>query len=217
MDTKLAAVTASIRKLREDVDREREERTRADDHTTRLIESATIGGLSLELIGLMWLASATLLGNGVPDELARWLPAARGHYRITTATVQTTGAAASRSACCPSTAPRRASGPAPRRATRPGPSCQPPRRRVSAPSEGFLIPRIPDLHGHADAPLPGRGRKCPQSRDSATGIRLAANLIACPTQGEERTVVPSGAILVVHDDRHDPLKRRAPWDSSAIF
>jgi len=54
------------------VRREREERGAGDDRTTRQIEEVAIGGLHLEVVGLVWLILG-VLGTSIPDEAARLL------------------------------------------------------------------------------------------------------------------------------------------------
>jgi hypothetical protein len=58
--------------VRDDVQRETQERQAAEQRTFRQIEEVAIGGLHLEIVGLVWLFFG-VLGTSIPDEIARWL------------------------------------------------------------------------------------------------------------------------------------------------
>jgi hypothetical protein len=72
MDAELRDLTTKIDRASTALDRERNERKKADDTAIRLIEEATIGGLNLEAVGLLWLTLG-VLGSGFADEIARLL------------------------------------------------------------------------------------------------------------------------------------------------
>ena len=69
LDTKIGDVRSKIGQLEESLRRERDERRTADDRTSRQIEEVAIGGLHLEIVGLLWLTLG-VLGASVPDEVA---------------------------------------------------------------------------------------------------------------------------------------------------
>ena len=69
-DNEIREVSAKIDRTEEDIRKEADERTQADDNITRMIEEATIGGLTLEVVGLLWLTLG-VLGQGCPDEIAK--------------------------------------------------------------------------------------------------------------------------------------------------
>ncbi len=69
-----------IGRTEDGVRKEADERKRADDSITRVIEEATIGGLNLEVVGLFWLALG-VLGQGLPDEIAKLIALVGGGRR----------------------------------------------------------------------------------------------------------------------------------------
>jgi len=70
MDAELRDLATKINRVRTDLGAERDERKKADDTALRLIEEATIGGLNLEAVGVVWLMLG-LFGAGFADEVAR--------------------------------------------------------------------------------------------------------------------------------------------------
>jgi hypothetical protein len=79
-DDEIRELSAKIGRTEEGVRKEADERKRADDSITRVIEEATIGGLNLEVVGLFWLALG-VLGQGVPDEIAKLIALVSGGRR----------------------------------------------------------------------------------------------------------------------------------------
>lgn len=79
-DDEIRELSAKIGRIEQAVRKEADERKRADDGITRVIEEATIGGLNLEVVGLFWLALG-VLGQGVPDEIAKLIALVSGGRR----------------------------------------------------------------------------------------------------------------------------------------
>jgi hypothetical protein len=71
-DAEIRDLSSKIGPAEEGVRKEADERTRTDDRVTRMIEEATIGGLNLEVVGLLWLMLG-VLGQGCSDEIAKLL------------------------------------------------------------------------------------------------------------------------------------------------
>ena len=71
-DAEIRDLSSKIGRVEEGVRNEADERKRADDSVTRVIEEATMGGLNLEVVGLLWLMLG-VLGQGCPDEIAKLL------------------------------------------------------------------------------------------------------------------------------------------------
>jgi hypothetical protein len=71
-DAEIRDLSSKIGRVEEGVRKEADERKRVDDGVTRVIEEATIGGLNLEVVGLLWLMLG-VLGQGCPDEIAKLL------------------------------------------------------------------------------------------------------------------------------------------------
>jgi hypothetical protein len=69
VDTKVRELRNKSDELKNDLRREGEERRTADDAVTRRIEEVAIGGLHLEIVGLVWL-TVGVVGASVPDEVA---------------------------------------------------------------------------------------------------------------------------------------------------
>jgi hypothetical protein len=55
---------------------ERRARERADSLTAKKVEEVAIGGLRLEIVGVLWLILG-VLGTSIPQEVARWVAALR--------------------------------------------------------------------------------------------------------------------------------------------
>ena len=72
LNTRVQRVHRDLATVREDVQRESQERTAADEKTARIIEEIGIGGLNLEMVGLFWLVVG-VVGTSIPDELGAWL------------------------------------------------------------------------------------------------------------------------------------------------
>ncbi len=61
---------ANLGEVNKSVEQEREQRITASDSTSRQIEQLAVGGLHLEVVGLLWLLAGTLLSN-MPDEISK--------------------------------------------------------------------------------------------------------------------------------------------------
>ncbi len=72
MDAEIRDVREQVTQAQKSLRREREERSAADDGTARQIEEVAIGGLHLEVVGLVWLILG-VLGASIPDEIVRLL------------------------------------------------------------------------------------------------------------------------------------------------
>ncbi len=80
LDDEIRELSVKIGRTEDGVRKEADERKRADDSITRVIEEATIGGLNLEVVGLFWLALG-VLGQGLPDEIAKLIALVGGGRR----------------------------------------------------------------------------------------------------------------------------------------
>jgi hypothetical protein len=69
LDAKICELRSKSDEMRNDLRREGEERRAADDTVSRRIEEVAIGGLHLEIVGLVWLMLG-VIGASVPDEVA---------------------------------------------------------------------------------------------------------------------------------------------------
>jgi hypothetical protein len=72
MGTEFQDMKEQVTKLQNSLGRETKERSAADDGTARQIEEVAIGGLHLEVVGLVWLILG-VLGASIPDEIVRVL------------------------------------------------------------------------------------------------------------------------------------------------
>jgi hypothetical protein len=72
LDTKLQGVRRELGTLKESIDHESQERRVADEKTARKIEEVAIGGLHLEVVGLIWLFLGVTAAS-IPDVIAGWL------------------------------------------------------------------------------------------------------------------------------------------------
>lgn len=72
MDAEIRDVKEQVAQAHDGLRREREERSVGDDRTTSQIKEVAIGGLHLEVVGLVWLILG-VLGTSIPDETARFL------------------------------------------------------------------------------------------------------------------------------------------------
>jgi hypothetical protein len=61
---------ASLAEVGKSIEAERDQRTAAINSTSRQIEELAVGGLQLEIVGLIWLLLGTLLTN-IPAEISR--------------------------------------------------------------------------------------------------------------------------------------------------
>jgi bifunctional DNA-binding transcriptional regulator/antitoxin component of YhaV-PrlF toxin-antitoxin module len=68
-DTKVQEIRRELSTVREDMQRESQERQAADEKTVRQIEEVAIGGLHLEIVGLFWLFLGVLC-TSIPNEIA---------------------------------------------------------------------------------------------------------------------------------------------------
>ena len=72
LDTKVQGVRRELGTLKESIERESQERRVADEKTARKIEEVAIGGLHLEVVGLVWLLLGVTAAS-IPDVIAAWL------------------------------------------------------------------------------------------------------------------------------------------------
>jgi hypothetical protein len=72
MGAEIREVREQVTQAQEGLRRESEERRGSDDRTASQIENVAIGGLQLEVVGLVWLVLG-VLGTSIPDEAARFL------------------------------------------------------------------------------------------------------------------------------------------------
>jgi hypothetical protein len=72
MDAEIKDVKEQVARVQGGLNRERDERRGADDKTANQIENVAIGGLHLEVVGLLWLVLGVLV-TSIPDEAARLL------------------------------------------------------------------------------------------------------------------------------------------------
>jgi len=72
LDTRLQGVRQELGTVKESIERERQERRVADEKTARKIEEVAIGGLHLEVVGLIWLFLGVMAAS-IPDVIAACL------------------------------------------------------------------------------------------------------------------------------------------------
>jgi len=72
LDTRLQGVRQELGTVKESIERESQERRVADEKTARKIEEVAIGGLHLEVVGLVWLLLGVTAAS-IPDVIAAWL------------------------------------------------------------------------------------------------------------------------------------------------
>ena len=72
LDTRLQGVRQEVGTVKESIERESQERRSADEKTARKIEEVAIGGLHLEVVGLVWLLLGVTAAS-IPDVIAAWL------------------------------------------------------------------------------------------------------------------------------------------------
>jgi hypothetical protein len=72
LDAKIRELRKRIADVQESLKRESEERTAGDGRTARQIEEVAVGGLHLEIVGLLWLTLG-VLGTSIPDQIAALL------------------------------------------------------------------------------------------------------------------------------------------------
>lgn len=72
LDAKLQEIRRELSTVREGMQRESHERQAADEKRDRQIEEVAIGGLHLEMVGLVWLFLG-VLGTSIPDKIAELL------------------------------------------------------------------------------------------------------------------------------------------------
>jgi hypothetical protein len=72
LDSRLQGVRRELGTVKESIERESQERRVAGEKTARKIEEVAIGGLHLEVVGLMWLFLGVAAAS-IPDVIAAWL------------------------------------------------------------------------------------------------------------------------------------------------
>ena len=72
LDKNAQEVNRELGGLRKDLQQESQERQAADKNVTLQIEEVAIGGIHLEIVGLVWLFLG-VLGASLPEEIARLL------------------------------------------------------------------------------------------------------------------------------------------------
>lgn len=72
LDSKAQKLGREIDQTKQSVQHESQERRVENEKMARKIEEVAIGGLHLELIGLVWLVLG-VLGTSIPDEIGTWL------------------------------------------------------------------------------------------------------------------------------------------------
>ena len=72
LDSRLQGVRQELGTVKESIERESQERRVADEKTARKIEEVAIGGLHLEVVGLVWLLLGVTAAS-IPDVIAAWL------------------------------------------------------------------------------------------------------------------------------------------------
>ena len=77
LDKKAQEVNRELGGLKKDLQQESQERQAADKGVTRQIEEVAIGGIHLEIVGLVWLFLG-VLGASLPEEIARLLRVIQG-------------------------------------------------------------------------------------------------------------------------------------------
>jgi hypothetical protein len=71
LDTKIQGVRREVDTVKKSVERESQERRVGDEKMAREIEEVAIGGLHLEVVGLIWLFLG-IMASGIPD-VVTWL------------------------------------------------------------------------------------------------------------------------------------------------
>jgi hypothetical protein len=72
LDSRVQRLKQGLATVKENIDRETQERQVEDQKTARKIEEVAVGGLHLETVGLFWLILG-VVGTSVPEEIAGWL------------------------------------------------------------------------------------------------------------------------------------------------